>query len=116
MATYQEQTGKSIDEAFEKFHRDNPHVYRKFKQLVSEAIIRGKTKMSAKTILGKIRWDIFMETQSDDEYKINDAFTSRYARKYIEDCPGNEHIFELRSIDRTRIAVASGSGQLTMVI
>jgi hypothetical protein len=58
-------------------------------------------------ILGWIRWEVFLGTQGlttvDSEgntrsFKINDAFTSRYARLFLDDHPEYETIFEIRRI------------------
>lgn len=98
MATFIQQKGKSIDEKFKEFHEKNPKVYQLFKMQVQKALQRGKKKMSSKTILGFIRWEIYLQTHSNDEFKINDAYTSRYARLFIEDHPQYENIFNLRKL------------------
>ena len=97
MSTYFEFTGKTIQEKFEEFNNKNPLVYALFKQQVQKAISRGKKKLSAKTILGYIRWNLTLET-TGDEFKINDIYTSRYARKYINEFPEQKEIFELRNL------------------
>ena len=91
--------------AFEQFHRDNPRVYELFKQYTRAIVMVGrargmkdkKIKTSAKLIINRIRWEVYMETLTDD-FKINDAFTSRYARLFITEHPEWGHLFELREI------------------
>ena len=97
MSTYFEFTGNTIQEKFEQFHNTNPMVFSLFKLQVQKAISKGKKKLSAKTILGYIRWEIALQTSGDD-FKINDAFTSRYARKYVSQFPEHKDIFEFRSL------------------
>lgn len=97
MSTYFEYTGKTIQERFENFDNKNPMVWALFKQQVQKAISKGKTKLSAKTIIGFIRWNLTLAT-TGDEFKINDIFTSRYARKYIEQFPEHKEVFELRNL------------------
>ena len=94
---YQQTNGKSIQEKFEEFDKENPLVYSLFKQQVLKAIAKGKKKISAKTVLGFIRWQIQFQTTCD-VYKINDAFTSRYARKFIEEFEEHKEIFHFRNL------------------
>jgi len=97
MSTYFEYTGNTIQERFEEFDNKNPLVWNLFKQQVQKAISRGKKKLSAKTILGFIRWNLTLAT-TGDEFKINDIFTSRYSRKYINQFPEHKEVFELRNL------------------
>lgn len=94
---YQETNGESIEQAFERFDRDNPEVYRLFRQLTFRAINAGKKKTSSKMIVNVLRWEFYLKTVGD-EFKINDAFTAHYARKFINDFPEFNHIFELRRL------------------
>ena len=98
MATYKEQHGYTIQEDFEKFHNDNPGVYKEFENQVFQAKSKGKKKISSKTVIGFIRWEYFLRTESKDEFKINDAYTSRYARLYLSKHPQDQEIFNLRNL------------------
>ena len=95
MSTYLKDNGKTIQQKFNEFDNKNPLVYSLFKQQVQKAISRGKKKLSSKTILGFIRWNLTLAT-SGDEFKINDIFTSRYARKYVSQFPEHKDVFEFR--------------------
>ncbi len=96
MASYKEATGKSIEEAFREFHKANPKIYELFKEQVLRAQKAGKKKVSSKAIINYIRWEMHVKTTSEDGYKINDAFTAMYSRKYITDFPHNKDLFEFR--------------------
>jgi hypothetical protein len=100
MASYQKQTGRTIQEAFEKFHTKNPKIYDLFKKFALQIIEkrRGKPnkKTSAKLIINRIRWEIYVETVSDDGYRINDAWSSRYARMFAEQYPEHADLFNFR--------------------
>ena len=105
--SYKSATGKSITEAFNDFDEANPNVYKKFVELAFEAIKKGKQKLSFKLMLNRIRWDIYMEIEKTDlfsdpktgkSYKINDAFHSRYARKFVADYPDHADKVELREL------------------
>ncbi len=95
---FNEQTGTTIEEAFNIFHKDNPHIYQKFAEQCFLAVNKGKKKTSAKMIINVIRWHSYLETNTDDEYRINDAFSAHYARKFIEDYPQHNELFELRRL------------------
>lgn len=100
MASYQRQTGKTIQEAFDKFHEKNPKIYELFKKFALQIIEKRKgknnKKTSAKLIINRIRWEIYVETINDDGYRINDAWSSRYARKFADDYPEHADLFNFR--------------------
>lgn len=101
-------TGKTIQQAFDEFHKNNPLVYRHFKRMALEAIGKKKKKLSSKMIINVIRWEIYMETIeltlfTDNEgkknkFKINDAYTSRYARLFTDEFPQHREIFNMREL------------------
>ena len=102
-------TGVSIQRAFEDFHKNNPHVYKLFEKETKHAIIdKNKKKLSAKMIINAIRWNIFLETEDEVEFtdkegkktkfRINDAYTSRYARLFIQLNPQYPDIFNLKEL------------------
>jgi gentisate 1,2-dioxygenase len=87
---------------FEKFDQDNPHIWEEFKRLAQEYIGANNFKLSSKDIISVIRWHTDLKTASDKKqagkFRINDVFTSRYARKFIEQFPQHKDRFETRSI------------------
>lgn len=89
---------KDKKEAFQKFHSDNPLIYALFNKEVFRAIGNGKKKLSARTIIEFIRWNIFVETVDDRDYKINNNHIAYYARLFMKEHPEHEGLFELRSI------------------
>ena len=104
---FQQNTGKSIQQAFEDYHRLNPKVYIEFIRFAMEAIKKGKKKISAKLIVNRIRWEIYMVTEEPTlfndgvikkAFRLNDAYQSRYARMFIEDFPEHKDIFEFRRL------------------
>lgn len=95
--TYRDLNGISIREGFEKFHKENPHVYEAFKHQAFRAIQKGRTKISAKLIINWIRWHEFIET-NDLSFKINDAYQAYYARLFVTEFPQHRGIFEFRQL------------------
>lgn len=98
---YIEAKGISIQESFDTFHKNNPIVYRKFLEFTRMAINAGHKKYSVKQVLGRVRWHFKFEVKGEVEYKINDAYTSRYARLFAEDYPEWADFFNYRRLRST---------------
>jgi len=94
---YKELNGKSIREGFKIFNQNNPHVFEAFEQQALKAINKGREKISAKLIINWIRWNEFLRT-SDQNFKINDAYQSYYARFFVEKYPEHQNRFEFRKL------------------
>lgn len=86
----------TIQSRFEQFHHDNPHVFQMFVAYARQAKKRGYDRFSAKAIFERLRWYFSFETQSEDEFKLNNSFTALYARKAIAEYPEFDGFFQLR--------------------
>lgn len=95
MASYEKMTGKTIGEAFAEFHAENPAVYQMFKKYFFELYTSGARKTSAKLITERVRWESMIKTNGEP-YKINNNFTSYYARLFIKDFSSFKDCFETR--------------------
>jgi len=97
---FRTENGKTIKQAFDEFHKANPHVYQKFKKLALGLINQrnARSKISSKMIINQIRWLTYTETTEQTGYKINDAYTSHYARLFISDYPQYETKLETRNL------------------
>ena len=100
MATFEELNGLTIQEAFDKFHQSNPDVYEMIKGQAFKAIRIGRTKISIKAIVNWIRWNIYVDVNHNPStgYRINDAYISLYARKFVKDYPAYEDYIEMRKL------------------
>lgn len=87
--------GKWTREAFEEFHADNPQIYAMFVRFALQVSERRK-RFSAKMIFHRIRWETMIGS-NDDEFKIDDGWISHYSRKFIEDYPQYDGLFEFRT-------------------
>ena len=97
--THADTNGKTIKESFEAFDLANTHVYSAFEAEALRAAKRGRTKLSSKQIIGYIRWNFMMNTDdSESTFKINDSFTSHYARKFAQLNPGLKSLFNYRGL------------------
>lgn len=86
--------GISIDDDFERFHCENPHVYKEILALCRLAKSRGRNKWSTKGIFEVMRWSR-MATHGED-FKLRNDFTALYARLVMENEPDLEDFFETR--------------------
>lgn len=88
---------KTIDERFEEFHRENPHVYRELVYLARYWKSRGFKKLGIGMLFEVLRWRRAFQT-GESEYKLPNDFRSRYARLIMQQEPDLEGIFETRSL------------------
>lgn len=88
---------ESIQAAFEEFHRINPHVYRHLVRAARRARFLGRRKIGIGMLFEVMRWNYFVQTEGD-EFKLNNNFTSRYARLIEEENPDLKGIFETRCL------------------
>jgi hypothetical protein len=104
---YEQATGRSIEEAFQEYHKNNPEVFSLFCEQVRKAVGMGKKKISSKAVINWIRWEKYLITNDVDlfniegkerSFMINDAFHSRYSRLYVQLYPQHEKLFEFRRL------------------
>lgn len=114
---YQKLNGCSIRDGFSKFHTENPHVYKAFESQVFRAIGLGKKKIGAKSIVEWIRWEVYLST-NDISFKINNNYTSYYARLFVEKHPEHADIFsfrKLRNEEKGQYMEVDENGQLSFL-
>lgn len=87
----------TIQERFDKFDRDNPHIYELIKRFAFEAL-RSVKHYSIRAIFERIRWHLNVETQTDERFRISDNFTSRYVRKLIFQYPEFNDFFTTKEL------------------
>ena len=92
-------TSGSIQAAFERFHEANPHVYRALRA-VALWCVRHDKKVGMKAIFERVRWEFMIRTRGDG-YRLNNNYSSRYARLLMENEPELTGFFETRQL-RTR--------------
>lgn len=86
-----------LDLAFQKFDRENPAVYRELVKLAFQAHDRGRTKIGMKMLFEVVRWHRTLHT-NDPKFKLNNNYTSRYARKIMDAYPELDGLFETRGL------------------
>ena len=90
-------TSPKIRKAFEKFHDENPEVFRLFKKFTFQAIAKGHKQYSADAIMHRVRWETSIIT-NDTRYKINNNHISYYARKFADEFPVLRFFFRFRAL------------------
>lgn len=88
----------AIDSEFKAFHEAHPEVYDLFCKYALNLIRAGNTRYSADAILHVMRYNKVIGKGDDGMYKINNNFSSRYARKFIKENPKYYGFFEFRSL------------------
>lgn len=87
----------SIQRKFEEFHRDNPQVYDRLVHLTRGLVMRGHQRVGMKMLWEVVRWDSMLSTNGVP-WKLNNNFSSRYARLIEEREPDLHGVFEKREL------------------
>jgi hypothetical protein len=88
-----------INEAFWAFHEANPQVYALFDRFTRELIGAGKAHGSSKLICERIRWETMVKTTDSGPVKLNNNFTSRYARLWEHHNRAHKGFFRQRALN-----------------
>lgn len=90
---------KPTQQAFEEFHKKNPHVYVALVRLTRIAVRNGRKVVGMQSCIERLRWDYFTQTtHRADEFKINNNFASRYARLIMANEPDLDGIYKTRRL------------------
>lgn len=90
-----------IDRDFRDFHEQHPEVYAGFKTLAFQLRASGCEHYSSKAIFEVLRFFSAVNNAKDGGWKLNNSFTSRYARLLIAEHPEFRDFFELRRLRST---------------
>lgn len=108
-----------IDVAFYQFHQHNPKVYELLVKFARQAKAAGRKKFGMKMLFERVRWFEFVETKDSTGFRLNNNYTSRYARlmdkqeRCSTDCEGCDDtnclvgLFETRELTTPSDLVAS---------
>lgn len=84
---------------FRTFFVDNLHVYKLFERFALEAINSGnQNSYSIALITERIRWEVYVVTNSKDEFKINNNHKAYYARFFMKYHPEHDGLFKTRRV------------------
>lgn len=88
---------ESLDTRFRNWLDANPHVLAAFIGLAVQARRAGRTRIGAKLIVERLRWEYMLQTDGDD-FRLNNNYTSRLARAAVGLQPDLEPLFEFREL------------------
>lgn len=88
---------QTIQERFEAFDRANPHVRAALRNLALMMQARGVRRYGMKGLFEILRWRFAIQTEGD-EYKLNNIYTSRYARLLMDTEPRLAGFFATREL------------------
>lgn len=88
-----------IQDRFEKWLEANPGFWPLFVWFAMEAKGSGRPRYSVKAIVERVRWETAIRIKGGD-FKVNNDFSSRLARKMIAEYPQFEGFFEVRGLKR----------------
>lgn len=87
----------SIQERFEAFHAANPHVYERLVRLALQLKRQGRQHFGIKALIEFLRFSYALQT-TGEPYKLDNRFSSRYARYIMETVPELDGFFETREL------------------
>ena len=90
----------TIQEDFERFHAAHPNVYDGLVRLTRSGVAAGATRLGMKQLFEVLRWERTLAglPAEDEAFKLNNNYTSRYARLVMEREPDLDGIFATREI------------------
>ena len=89
---------ETLDEKFFKYHEANPQVYSLFLGFVKKARSAGHKHYSIDAIMHQVRWHMNVETRDSEGFKMNNNYTSRYARLLVKLQPNLDGFFRNRKL------------------
>lgn len=89
--------GKGLEEQFWEFHAANPDVYRQLRDLALDMSRRGIRRYGMKGLFEVLRWHHALRTHDPDGFKLNNNYTSFYARLLMDREVALVGFFELRT-------------------
>ena len=113
---------KELLSEFARFHADNPLIYSLYVKYAYQLRDAGRENYGSKAIIERIRWHVNVETNSADEFKINNNHTAYYARMLMIDHPELAGDFRTRSarddveLKRWMAVMRSEGGQTEMAV
>ena len=89
---------KTIQERFEKFHAENPEVYKELVRLAWVWKRAGRKKCGIRMLWERLRWDMALAKGAEEDFVLNDHYHSRFVRLMCEREPDLAGMFELRKL------------------
>ncbi|SFU70456.1 hypothetical protein [Alicyclobacillus macrosporangiidus] len=88
----------TLDQKFQQYHQDNPHVYETLVRLARQMKARGHRRIGIKMLWETMRYQLMLDTLDPEGWKLNNNYPSRYARLIMSQEPDLAGIFETREL------------------
>ena len=88
---------QTIGERFEAFHAANPWVLQALIALAENARAHGETRVGVKALFERLRWS-YNRATTGDVWRLNNSYTSRYARLIAEQRPDLAPMIQTRKL------------------
>lgn len=86
-----------LERDFWEFHQKNPHVYQLLVELAFQwKRRRPRSQLGIAALFERLRWEMAIQTESDDGYRLRNDLRSFYARWIMHQEPELIGLFELR--------------------
>ena len=82
-----EEKETSIYARFKRFHAANPHVYENLVKLARDFRSKGSNhnrKLGIGMLYEVLRWNYYLTTEGEEEFKLSNDFRAAYARLIME--------------------------------
>jgi len=86
-----------LEERFRQFHETNPQVYRALRSLALPLAQAGRKRIGVKMLWETLRYSYSIVTEGS-EYKLDNSYTSRYARLLMDQEPELRGLIETRAL------------------
>jgi len=91
------QSEASIAQRFARFHADNPQVYSMLVSLARGLRARRPRKLGIGMLFEVLRWQYYVQTDTDEDYNLNNDFRAPYARLIMDQEPDLQAAFNIRA-------------------
>lgn len=87
----------TLDERFRDFHASHPWVLEALEELTTRWVRAGGGRIGIKALFEQLRWSA-PRSENGEPMKLNNDFTSRYARLLRDRHPEWADVFQLRTL------------------
>ncbi|MEU0443812.1 hypothetical protein ABZ202_29470 [Streptomyces sp. NPDC006186] len=87
----------SLDERFEAFHSSHPWIFEALEELTAEWVAAGGGQIGIKALFEQLRWST-PRIAGGEPFRLNNNYTSRYARLLCARHPEWAGVFQLRNL------------------
>jgi hypothetical protein len=87
----------TLAEKFAIFHAQHPQVFKELERMTAEMVARGRKRVGMKCLTEVLRYEFYLNTKdANSPWKLNNSYTSLYARLMVEVHPDWSEVIEIR--------------------